>query len=177
MDTPLTDPTPTAPDEPQPIAARPESPLHRHHVLREQRSDREWVGFDEGWGDGYDFMEDATESGWTPLSAWGLDGWDLGDWPYLTMSIRTKPKPAYLTRCEGDLDLREFDTRDELVAAIDRWFGWFWNFHRERRPEGFEVDDTMLPVNPDHRGPFSWKRLEDTKAARAAATEGATDER
>lgn len=38
--------------------------------------------------DGYEFMAAGEAAGWRPVSAWGADGWDLGDWPYVVVMFR-----------------------------------------------------------------------------------------
>ena len=38
--------------------------------------------------EGYERMEFAPRLGWTAISSWGLNGWDLGNWPYVVVYHR-----------------------------------------------------------------------------------------
>jgi hypothetical protein len=87
--------------------------------------------------DGYDDMALAESAGWHVLSSWGRDGWDLGDWPYVVVSVRTvNPGTAdsdgKLTRvyqlqqvCEGDHTVYAFDSDEDRTRAIDYLFLWY----------------------------------------------------
>jgi hypothetical protein len=41
-------------------------------------------------GDGYDRMDSVMDRGWHAVSAWGRDGWDLGDWPLVMYFVRNR---------------------------------------------------------------------------------------
>lgn len=81
--------------------------------------------------DGYSDMEAAAKEGWRPIAGWGADGWDLGDWPYVVISVRL----ADVVRVETFGLVRPGDIaevpRAELPALLDR-------LRREDR-EFFEV--------------------------------------
>lgn len=47
-----------------------------------------------GWGDGYDWIDLVTEApGWAVIPSWGLDGWDMGSWPYVIVATCTVAIP------------------------------------------------------------------------------------
>lgn len=76
--------------------------------------------------DGYDDMEQAAAQGWHVLSNWGRDGWDLGDWPYVAISVRTvKGKWQVQQVCEGDHTMYEFASEADRDRAIDYLFLWY----------------------------------------------------
>lgn len=117
------------------------------------------AGFDCTYQDGYDWIDTMAGAGWTTISSWGRDGWDLGDWPYVVISVKSDPDGegfGYCQRCEGDLDVRWFATRDELFAHIDTVAAWYWE-HLSNGPDNYDPND------PKFKGPFSWKRLEREK--------------
>lgn len=85
-------------------------------------------GFDHTYGDGYDFLDDASSRGWAGVSSWGADGWDLGDWPYVVHIVkRDGDRYALIVRCEGDLTGYIFDTRDAFDAHLDAAAAYWWN--------------------------------------------------
>jgi hypothetical protein len=134
--------------------------------------------------DGYDDMEVARSEGWTVLSGWGRDGWDLGDWPYVVLSIRRvagapvqglEPAWELLSVVEGDHTVYRFTSADDREAAIDYLFVWYGigRDYEEWGREGLNqvwtdgtltkdtrkmLDEGTLPVPERLRGPFSWGR-------------------
>lgn len=116
-------------------------------VLAEER------GF-ESSGDGYDYIGVAREEGWAEVPGWGLDGWDLGDWPYVILFIRHEGERwGVRTRCEGDLTTRWFATKAEALHDMDVQAHWYWTHGSSVGPDSPSLE------NPDHCGPFSWGRL------------------
>lgn len=73
---------------------------------------REFAGVD--WiDDGYAFMAAGATDGWRAVSAWGKDGWDLGDWPYVVVLFRDLAAPRdECTVCGRALS-------EQTVAALD----------------------------------------------------------
>ena len=48
---------------------------------------------------GYDWQEEIEEEGWAVIPNWGVDGWDLGEWPYVMIAgIRTSCVSSSLCR-------------------------------------------------------------------------------
>lgn len=124
------------------------------------------TGFDPS-GDGYDYLQNLEATGkWVALGSWGLDGWDLGDWPYVVYLIsRTEDGVAVRERCEGDLTTWTFPTPAEAFAYIDS----IWHGQVQRDPSrfGFEAVPDDLDTNPRFRGPFTWARLNASQASTA----------
>lgn len=122
--------------------------------------------------DGYEDMEAEEGRGWTAISGWARDGYDLGDWPYVT--IYTRPewdgKFPLLQIVEGDRTLWSFDTEADREAAIDYLFLWYAAGDRWAQEQGAWIDREALDagtldVPPEFRGPFSWARLEAEEVA------------
>lgn len=138
--------------------------------------------------DGYDDMDVAAEDGWVSVSGWGRDGYDLGDWPYVTVSTKildgsdslkyaTTANFGLLTTCEGDHTRYHFKTREDLYAAIDYLFIWYgigreydewavlgiggWSDELKTYPARDALDAGTLRVPAELRGPFSWKRCDE----------------
>lgn len=58
-------------------------------AIKTVRGGRDLIG--NGWvDDGYEWMEQAAAEGWRAVSAWGRDGWDFGDWPYVVYLFRER---------------------------------------------------------------------------------------
>lgn len=112
--------------------------------------------------DGYDDMEVATAQKWNVLSAWGRDGWDLGEWPYVAISIRTLNGKFQMQQVvEGDHDLYEFATEAERTAAIDYLFLWYSagkSWAPLTREDRARLDAGEIVVDEKYRGAFSWAR-------------------
>src|SRR5690242_19666271 len=65
----------------RPIMTRAE--LARHEV---SQYGRDYSRSDDGYSD----MEVAAEDGWQAVAGWGRNGWDLGNWPYVVISVRDR---------------------------------------------------------------------------------------
>jgi hypothetical protein len=109
-------------------------------------------------GNGYDDMEVAERQGWSVISSWGHDGWDLGQWPYVAIYTREADGKFEMQQVvEGDHDVYRFDTADERTAAIDYLFLWYaagesWApLTWEERPQ---LDAGELKVAAKYRGPY-----------------------
>lgn len=110
--------------------------------------------------DGHDRMVFGRRQGWTPIPAWGLNGWDLGGWPLVVVYHRGDTELA--VDVEGDIDTYEFSTKEERDRKTDEIAFFYWKIHEREWVQGIESHEQM----PDRlRGPFSWRRL---KAARTA---------
>lgn len=76
--------------------------------------------------DGYSDMAAEAGRGWSNVSSWGADGWDLGDWPYVSFQVKHEGASFLLQQIvEGDRSRWAFDSRDDLYAAIDYLFLWY----------------------------------------------------
>lgn len=125
--------------------------------------------------DGWDDMEANGAKGWRSVSAWGRDGWDLADWPYVVISHGTLKadgpgKYRLLSVCEGDHTVYTFDTPADRDAATDYLFIWYGvgRSYDEWVAEGLTddkraaLDAGALRVPVRFRGPFSWARMDGT---------------
>jgi len=116
-------------------------------------------------GDGYDFINESAP-GWTSISGWGLDGWNMGDWPLVVVQTRKLDSDVdapweMRTYVEGDLTTHSFKTRSDLIAALDQTALFYWR-HLGHGPEAARSE----PANqhPEWSGPFSWERLNTQRA-------------
>lgn len=66
---------------------------------------------------GWDWMGEIEEkTGWHVVANWGVDGWDMGQWPYViivTAHVRHGGRVYWGlgTYCEGDVTTRWFKDR------------------------------------------------------------------
>jgi hypothetical protein len=98
------------------------------------------------YGDGYDQMERLGQASWSPVSSWGRDGWDLGDWPYVIVYARVyKNAPQVLIVTEGDNDLWEFPDKQTQSSFIDEWAQWWWENHSNGPSEDTPAEDRKGP--------------------------------
>lgn len=161
----------------RPIMTRAE--LATHEV---RQHGRDYRLSDDGYGD----MDVAARQGWTAISGWGLDGWDLGDWPLVVVSVRDVPRSS--KRCgecgtitcadtggyemrqtiEGDTTAYRFATPEDRNAAIDYLFVWYglrrgyddWTVKGLTEDKRDGLDAGALRVPERFRGPFSWARAD-----------------
>lgn len=115
--------------------------------------------------DGYSDMEHEGKSGWRAVAGWGRDGWDLGDWPYVSFLVRKQEgeeRPYQLMQIvEGDRSVWAFPSQDDLHAAIDYLFLWYAanGSNEEWCPVSYEqreqLDAGTLEIDPKFRGPYS----------------------
>ncbi len=120
-------------------------------------------------GDGYDRAEVVAKVGWEPVGSWGRDGWDLGEWPYVMVYVRTyavgvRPGDRFevCENVEGDATVWTFETIEARNAHIDGLALASWRNRSESWVEGVRrVSDMPAKL----RGPFSWARLDVEKAA------------
>ncbi len=99
--------------------------------------------------DGYDFIGVGETEGWHAVSAWGLDGWDLLDWPYYVVLFRSDTERAIY--CEGDIDLETFASREAREEATNELALWYWTSQGESWVNERTAEDL--------RGPYSSKRV------------------
>lgn len=112
-------------------------------------------------GTGYDWMDAvaASRSGWHVVPSWGLDGWDLGQWPYVIVCHYDGPgRYGLAVYCEGDLKVWAFDTEAERDAETDQVAHHQWRARPSAAPD--DLPDKPADIRPHHRGPFSWQRID-----------------
>ena len=116
------------------------------------------------YGEGYDWMESLTGSGWRELAAWGRDGWDLGSWPYIIFAVAQANDEhgklfGYCTYVEGDVAARWYRTREARNQAISKEAFWYWASGQADGPEGLHrlnpqefrpIDGLCEPYLPDY---------------------------
>jgi hypothetical protein len=112
--------------------------------------------------EGYDRSEFARAQGWRPIASWGLNGWDFGDWPCVVVHHRGETELAL--DVEGDIDIDEFASREQRDRRTDELAFFYW---KNRNREWVNGIDSHEHLPPQLRGPFSWGRLEASKAPRA----------
>ncbi len=98
-------------------------------------------------GDGYDWMDDLR--GWTVISGWGVDGWDLGAWPYQILAVSRAHDAVgdvfgMCTYTEGDTTARALRTQDALYEAITDYAYSIWRFVGNG-PENLPARRAALP--------------------------------
>jgi hypothetical protein len=108
--------------------------------------------------DGYSDMEAAEHEGWRSRSSWGADGWDLGNWPYVSFQMAEREGRYLLqTIVEGDHEQWSFPTAGDRDAAIDYLFLWY-AAGQEWVPLTWEqrgaLDAGGFTVEPKFRGPY-----------------------
>lgn len=125
------------------------------------------VGFGLG-DDGYDRLSASLRAGWRALPSWGRDGWDLGSWPLVVVTMREGHSPEtgaafyeLRTDAEGDLTTYRFGPREDFRAAVDYLAAWYWIAEgvAEQMPglegatlEGLEAGLVVVPLA--YRGPY-----------------------
>ena len=101
-------------------------------------------------GDGYDRAEMVARIGWQSMASWGVNGWDLGDWPYVMVYRRTRTDDDGVTwyglavNVEGDTDLTEYRTEDDWRAKVQEVAEFYWRHNgngptAEDRAEGLHL--------------------------------------
>ncbi len=134
----------------RPIMTRAE--LVQHHI--EDRS-RDYRFSDDGYSD---MEHESKAGGWKALAGWARDGYDLGDWPYVSFLIRKHDdRYGLLQIVEGDRSQWEFETQQDLYAAIDYMFLWY-SAGEDWAPLTYEQRETLntggLQVDDRFRGPY-----------------------
>lgn len=117
--------------------------------------DSDWID------DGYEFMAVGATAGWRSVSAWGKDGWDLGDWPYVVVLFRDRvTKPSTLdndpaekvferaTYVEGDIVVEEYASDVDRETATDETALFYWKHN----------DADWLNRGDDLKGPYTRER-------------------
>jgi len=143
---------------PETTTYSPTRPIMSAAELREHHADQHgrYHGLSD---DGIDDAEINERQGWKTCYMWGSDGWDLGDWPYVALSIRKRGDEfQLLSVVEGDHDVYSFDSLGDLHAALDYLFLWYRAEDAEHL-FGFTVDREALDaglvtVDDRFRGPY-----------------------
>lgn len=108
--------------------------------------------FEGRWIDeGYEFIGVGAETGWRAMAGWGVDGWDLGDWPYVIVLFRELGPRTFqrVIYVEGDITIETYDTAEERETATDDTAMFYW------RAQG---EDWLDRPEADLRGPYGKQR-------------------
>ncbi len=111
---------------------------------------------------GYEWIG-ALSGGWYDVPSWGRSGWDLGSWPLVIIAHYDNPdrnRYGLAVYVESDLDVTAYPTRKARDEATDRQAAAWWRYFHNG-PDDLPASDDQL--QPHHRGPFSWSRLDTTK--------------
>lgn len=129
-------------------------------------------------GDGYDDMDVATRQGWQFIPGWGRDGWDMGEWPYVSIGVRnTNGRFQLMQIIEGDHTVYEFATQADRSAALDYLFLWYaadkgldgFPFTYEERQQ---LDAGKLTIDDQWRGPFRHEQGKEADSVTAVEVDG-----
>lgn len=136
--------------------------LKTHHV---GCNGRNYAESDDGWSD----MEAEAKRGWKTLSSWGRDGWDLGDWPYVTIQVKRDDSSYQLQQIvEGDRSRYTFGTEADLHAALDYLFMWY-SADKDWSPVTWEnrehLDAGALRIEAKFRGPVRFHLVDNEVGA------------
>jgi hypothetical protein len=112
--------------------------------------------------DGYERIDAVSARGWNAIPSWGLEGWDLGDWPLVVIFHRHSADGYELAYdIEGDVTVYRYPTRELRDAATDCLAFWHWKHAGARWVDGVDgIDNAPGRL----RGRFSYERLNTTKA-------------
>jgi len=133
--------------------------------------------------EGYDFISVGEENGWRAVASWGLDGWDLAEWPYNVYLFRevypilfrevyppifaVYPSAQRANYCEGDITIETYSTVEAREEATNETAMYYWLSKNEAWVAGVERAEgrtTAAAEVPERfKGPFSWKRLNESK--------------
>ncbi len=108
--------------------------------------------------EGYDRMGFAGRLGWDAIANWGLNGWDLGSWPYVVVYHRGEAE--FAVDVEGEFDIEEFATREERDRRTDEIAFFYWKNRTEAWVDGIDSHEQMPPYL---RGSFSWRRFDENQ--------------
>lgn len=121
--------------------------------------------FFEGGGEAWMEHVSNTEDGnkWHLALSWGLDGWDLGEYPYYVYAYADGGRMV-AEYCEGDVTVWMFVKPEGGLTLLDSFAEKQWR----REGSSARLDEKLkeFPEGelPDkYRGPFSWKRLTEEK--------------
>lgn len=109
--------------------------------------------FEGRWIDeGYVFIGVGASADWRAVAAWGRDGWDLGEWPYIICLFRGDLERAIY--CEGDIRVETYASREERERATDETALFYWRSRGEEWVDGIDFDHPPAYL----LGPYSRSR-------------------
>lgn len=99
-------------------------------------------------------------AGWQAVLGWGVHGWDLAEWPFNIIVVYDNPAAniyALGIYDLGNITVMQLPSHKSLHEAIDDIAEWNWRNGAALGPEDLPKTKGLLP---EHRGPFSWARLQ-----------------
>jgi hypothetical protein len=106
-----------------------------------------------GFGSGWEWME-ALSNGWHPEPGWGSRGWDLGAWPLIVVALFVddeQQRYAVANYVEGDVEIKRYQSRGALYAAVNGIAEFYWRLGQSRGPKDLP-EGTGLRAK--HCGPY-----------------------
>ena len=106
---------------------------------------------DDRTGDGYDWMDTLTGSGWVPLPGWASEGWDAGAWPYIIFAVARHRDEVgelfgYGTYVEGDTRASWFRSQEACFEAITEDVFFHWKSGQSHGPQNLPMTAAELPA-------------------------------
>lgn len=105
--------------------------------------------------DGYEFIAAGQAAGWRSVAAWGEQGWDLGDWPYVVVLFRelrgTFQRAIYI---EGDITIATYASSVDREKATDETAFFYWR----AAGDAWIIDHTPGQEPAQLRGPYHRSR-------------------
>jgi hypothetical protein len=123
--------------------------------------------FFDGGGEAWmHHIQNAEGEKWHLALAWGLDGWDLGEYPYHVFAYACEGRMV-AEYCEGDVTVWSFAEPEGGIALLDSFAEQKWRTRSSARLEDElkAFPEGKLPAK--YRGPFSWDRLADARRSQA----------
>ena len=102
---------------------------------------------------GYDWIHALRGTEWWVVTNWGVDGWDLGNWPFVvvaTCSVLPTGPYGVAVYVEGDVAVRSYGSHAERITALDRIAEFYWRQDGGSGPD--DLPDTG-PLRREHCGP------------------------
>ena len=115
-------------------------------------------------GDGYEWMDRIVGAGWVPVPNWGSQGWDLGQWPYVIVTVATTTDGERVmygvgTYCEGDTSTTWYRTQAAQWEAITEHAFFSWTMGQAAGPADLPATAAGLP-DRDRRPYPGWTATE-----------------
>ena len=106
--------------------------------------------------DGYGIIEASRRWNWHVIAAWGQEGWNLGEWPYVIVFFQNREQEYRLVLyVEGDITEYACPTRDLRNAVCDEIAFFYWKHGGESWVKEY---DSAEQAPDELRGPYSFSR-------------------
>ena len=105
---------------------------------------------------GTDVISDFKHHGWQPISYWGRDGWELGNYPYVQVFIKDDQVEGVPTDflvaeyADGNIRLFNCANTEQRVKFLDKLAFSYWQISGTPNVDGMSMHDL-----PDSlKGPY-----------------------